>query len=69
MRGMGNTVSGSQVDTHIVHHLKQKPVEERNAILQNALGKELVLEIPEGEAFIMKSHTGMSWYGLDKLRL
>lgn len=69
MRDVGNSVSGGQVDTHIIHHLQQKPIEERNDILQKALGKELVLEIPEGEAYVMKENTVLSWYGLDLLRL
>ena len=41
MRDIGNTISGGQVDTHVVHHVKQKVRDERNAVIQEALGKEL----------------------------
>lgn len=68
VRDVGNTVSGGHIDTHAVHHLQQKPYKERATILQEAMGKELVLEILEGEAVVMKGDTGMSWYALDKLR-
>lgn len=37
-------------------------------MLRDALGKDLVLELPEGEALEMKADLGLSWFHLDKLR-
>ena len=65
---VANTISSNQMDVHMVHTLKRKSQEERRQILQDALGKELVLNIPEGQANAMKADLGMTWYRLNKLR-
>ena len=45
-------------DVHMIHTLKQKSQEERGQIFHDALGKELVLNIPEGQANAMKATWG-----------
>ena len=50
------------MDEHLTHTLKRKKQKERRQILQDALGKELVLNIPEGQANAMKSDLGITWY-------
>ena len=37
-------------------------------MLRDALGKELVLELQEGEALEMKADLGLSWFRLNKQR-
>ena len=65
---VGNTISSNQMGLHMVHTLKRKSQEERRQILYDVLGKELVLNIPEGQANAMKADLGMTWYCLNKLR-
>ena len=72
---VGKTLSSDQMDVHMVHirkrksqeSIKRKSQEERRQILNDALGKELVLHIPEGQANAMKADLGITWYRL-KLR-
>ena len=52
---VANTISSNQMDVHMVHTLKRKSKEERRQILHDALGKELVLNIPKGKANAMKA--------------
>ena len=65
---VGNTVSGGNKEAHIVHMLQRKDKDEREKLLKEALGKELVLEIPEGDSLIMKADLSLSWFKLNKLR-
>lgn len=66
---VANTISSNQMDVHMLHTLKRKSKEEkRRQILHDALGKELVLNIPEGKANAMKADLGMTWYHFNKLR-
>ena len=64
---MGKTISSDQMDLHMVHTLNRKSQDERRQILHDALGKELVLQIPEGQANAMKADLGITWYRLNKL--
>jgi len=65
---VGKTLSSNRMDVHMIHTLKRKSQEERKQILHDALGKELVLNIPEGQANAMKADLGITWYRLNKLR-
>ena len=65
---VGNKIGSDRFDVHIIHTLKRKSQEERRQILHDALGKELVLNIPEGQANAMKADLGITWYRLNKLR-
>ena len=57
---VGKTISSDQMDVHMVHTLKRKSEEERRQILHDALWKELVLHIPEGQANTMKADLGIT---------
>jgi len=46
---------------------RESQVELKNLITE-ALGNELTLELPEGEALFMKEDVGLSWIRLNKLR-
>ena len=52
---------------HLVHQIKMQKKECRE-LLKEALGKELVLEVPQGEALAMKADMGLLCFGLKKLR-
>ena len=65
---VGNKISSHRFDVHVIHTLKRKSQEERRQILHDALGKEHVLNIPEGQANAMKADMGIAWYRLNKLR-
>jgi len=65
---VGNKISSDRFEVHMIHTLKRKSQEERWQILHDALGKELVLNIPEGQANAMKADLGITWYRLKKLR-
>ena len=56
------------MNIHVVKHLSSILKAEREKMLRDALGKELVLELPEGEALAMKADLGLSWFRLNKLR-
>ena len=68
LEAVGNKISSDRFDVHMIHTLKRKSQEERRQILHDALGKELVLNIPEGQANAMKADLGITWYRLNKLR-
>ncbi|XP_048587468.1 uncharacterized protein LOC125570209 [Nematostella vectensis] len=53
------------MDTLVIQHLRQKE-EEREAVLKKALGKELILRIPEEEALAMKADLRLPWFALGK---
>ena len=65
---VGKSISSDQMDVHMVHTLKRKSQEERRQIFHDALGKELVLHIPEGQGNAMKADLGITWYRLNKVR-
>ena len=56
------------MNIHVVKHLSSIPKAEREKMLRDALGKELILELPEGKALAMKADLGLSWFRLNKLR-
>lgn len=56
------------MNIHVVKHLTNIPKAEREKMFRDALGKDLVLELPEGEALSMKADLGLSWFRLNKLR-
>lgn len=56
------------MNIHVVKHLTSISQAEREKMLRDALGKDLVLELPEGEALAMKAELGLSWFRLNKLR-
>ena len=68
LEAVGNKISSDQFDLHMIHTLKRKSQEERGQILYDALGQELVLNIPEGQANAMKADLGITRYHLNKLR-
>lgn len=68
LQNVGAAISDNQMDVHMVEHLKGKDKEERELLIREALGKELVLELPEEQTLTMKDDVGMSWFALNKLR-
>lgn len=56
------------LNLHVVKHLQGISKAEREQMLKDALGKDLVLELPEGQALAMKADLGLSWFRLNKLR-
>ncbi|XP_048587430.1 uncharacterized protein LOC125570195 [Nematostella vectensis] len=65
----GRLSAGGEMDTLVIHHLRQREKKEREAVLKKALGKELILQNPEGEALAMKADLRLPWFALGKLRL
>ena len=68
LQRFGASVSGDQMNLHVVKHLQGMSKAEREQMLKDALGKDLVLELPEGQALAMKADLGLSWFRLNKLR-
>ena len=68
LQRFGASVSGDQMNLHVVKHLQGISKAEREQMLKDALGKDLVLELPEGQALAMKADLGLSWLRLNKLR-
>jgi len=68
LEAVGKTLSSNRMDVHMIHTLKRKSQEERKQNLHDALGRELVLNIPGGQANAMKVDLGITWYSLNKLR-
>jgi len=57
------------MDVHVTPYgLRLKSKEERETVLREALGKELLLELPEGQTLAMKADLSLSWFQLNKLR-
>ena len=56
------------MNIHIVDHLKRMSKAEGESMLKDALGKDLVLELPKGQALAVKADLGLSWFRLNKLR-
>ena len=68
LQRFGASVSGDQMNLHVVKHLQGISKAEREQMLKDALGKDLVLELPEGQALAMKADLGLFWLRLNKLR-
>lgn len=69
LQNFGETLTKGQMDTQAVQYLKtKKDKEEREQLIREALGKELVLELPEMQSLAMKADLGLSWFRLNKLR-
>ena len=68
LQRFGASVSGDQMNLHVVKHLQGISKAEGEQMLKDALGKDLVLELPEGQALAMKADLGLSWLRLNKLR-
>ena len=68
LQHMGASISKNEMNVHVVDHLKGKDQEEREALLKEALGKELVLELPQEQSLMMKSDVNLTWFQLNKLR-
>ena len=68
IRNVDESVSGGQMGSHTIQMLRQQTKEERKRLLTDALGSELVLEIPEGQSLTMKEDVSLSWFALNKLR-
>ena len=65
---MGGTISGRQIDVLVTQHLKTKSREEREQIIKDALGHDLVMELPDRQTIAMKEDLALSWYKLNQLR-
>ncbi len=69
LQNIGEVLTKGEMDTQVVQYLKTKKTkEEREQIIKDALGKDLVLELPEKQSLAMKADLGMSWFRLNKLR-
>ena len=69
LQDFGETLTKGQMDTQVVQYLKtKKNKEEREQLIREALGKELVLELPEMQSLAMKADLGLSCFRLNKLR-
>lgn len=69
LQNIGETLTKGQMDTQVVQYLRTKKTkQEREQMIQEALGKDLVLELPEKQSLAMKADLGISWFGLNKLR-
>ena len=68
LENVGASISQGQMDVHVIHSFRLKEERDREAILHEALGKELVVELLEGQTLAMKADLSMSWHGLNKLR-
>jgi len=45
LENVGACISQGQMDVHVIHGLRLKSKEEREVVLREALGKELLLEL------------------------
>lgn len=68
LENVGTSISQGQMDVHVIHSLTLRAKQEREAVLREALGKELLLELPEGQTLAMNADLNMSWFKLNKLR-
>lgn len=68
IKKVGDTVSSSQVDRHIIKLLRRESKDERKRLLTEALGSDLTLKLPEEETLSVKEDVGLSWFRLNKLR-
>ena len=67
LQTLGSVVSGGKSTIHLIQQIKDQKKKCRQ-LLNEALGKDLVLQVPEGEALAMKADIGLPWYRLDQLR-
>ena len=69
LQNVRDVLSKGQMDVQLVQYLKtKKNKEERELMVKEALGKEIILELPEKQSLAMKADLGMSWFRLNKLR-
>ena len=69
LQTVGDVLSKGQMDIQLVQYLKtKKNKEERELMIKAALGKDIILELPEKQSLAMKADLGMSWFRLNKLR-
>ena len=68
IKKVGDTVSSSEVDRHIIKLLRRESKDERKRLLTEALGSDLTLKLPEEETLSVKEDVGLSWFCLNKLR-
>ena len=64
---MGTAVSKGKSTLHLIQQVRGQKIECQQ-LLKEALGKALVLEVPEGEAQEMKADIGLPWFRLNKLQ-
>ena len=64
---MGTAVSKGKSTLHLIQQVRGQKMESQE-LLKEALGKALVLEVPEGEALEMKADIGLPWFRLNKLQ-
>ena len=69
LQNIGETLTKGQMDTQVVQYLRTKKTkQEREQMIQEVLGKDLVLELPEKQSLAMKADLEISWFGLNRLR-
>ena len=68
LENVGASISQGQMDVHIIHSLRLRSKEECKAVLREALGKELLLELTEGQTLAVKADLSLSWFKINKLR-
>ena len=52
LENVGASISQDQMDVHVIHGLRLNSMEEGKAVLREALGKELLLELPKGQTLL-----------------
>ena len=67
IQDMGTAVSKGKSTLHLIQQVRGQKIECQQ-LLKEALGKALVLEVPEGEALEMKADIGLPWFRLNKLQ-
>jgi len=67
LQTLGTAVSGGNSTIHLIQQVRAQKQECRQ-LLHEALGKDLVLQVPDGEALAMKADIGLPWFRLNKLR-
>ena len=60
LENVGAAISQVQMGVNVIHGLRLKSREEREAVLREALGKELLLELPTN------ADLSLSWFNLNK---
>ena len=63
-------VSGGKTaaDVQRTDELKAMKKESRQALLKQALGKDLKITVPVGDVLAMKADLGATWYSMRKIR-
>jgi len=58
---VGTVVSKGKSTLHLLQQVRDQKIKCQQ-LLKEALGKALVLEVPEGEALAMKGDIGLPWF-------